>query len=296
MGRVNLSREKTGLGRLEAKGFSLARTLQSGQVFHWTELEDGWWEGAIGEVGVRLRQHGDVLEFSGAAEQMVHSYLALDHPMKHILQSFPPDDFLREARQACAGLRILRQPLWECLGTFLISPLKQVGQIREISLRLRERWGGSLDGVRGKSFPSAQVVARLREADLRAVGLGFRAAKLLGSARALVDGVVDLEALRNCPTEEAGRALRSLPGVGPKVADCVLLFAFERLEVAPVDVWIERVLRRLPAFARGRTKAGRMTLPSLREAARQFLGPYGGYAQQFLFHHARVHGALPQEA
>jgi N-glycosylase/DNA lyase len=286
MGRVKSSRKSAVVGRLAVKRFCLARTLQSGQVFHWTEVEDGWWEGAIGEVGVRLRQQGGVLEFSGASEQMVHSYLALDHPMKCILQSFPPDDFLREAGQACAGLRILRQPLWECLGTFLISPLKQVGQIREISLRLRERWGKPLVGVRGKSFPSAPVLAQRSEAELRGVGLGFRAAKLLGSARAVAGGEIDLERLRNCSTEEAGKALQKLPGVGPKVADCVLLFAYERLE---------RVLRRLPTFAQSHQNGTRMSLPRLREAALLFLGPYAGYAQQALFHHARVHGALPQK-
>lgn len=296
MGRVKFSRQEPTAGSLVVKGFSLGRTLQSGQVFHWTEVDDGWWEGAIGEVGVRLRQRGAVLEFSGASEQMVHSYLALDHPMKRIRQSFPPEEFLREAGQACAGLRILRQPLWECLGTFLISPLKQVSQIREISLRLRERWGNPLAGVEGKSFPSAEVVAQLGEAELRAVGLGFRAGKLLGSARLVAAGEIDLEGLRSCPTEEVRCALQALPGVGPKVADCVLLFAYERLEVAPVDVWIERVLRRLPTFAPSRNNGARLSLPRLRDAALQFLGPYAGYAQQALFHHARVHGALPKEA
>lgn len=278
-------------GELSAPGFSLALTLQSGQVFHWTERADGWWEGSIGEVGVRLRQCGRKLEFLGAEASLVRWYLALDHPMNRILASFPDEPFIRAAGRACRGLRILRQPLWECLATFILSPLKQVRHIRALSLRLRELWGRPLPGGGGWAFPTAEALAELQESDLRSVGLGFRAGKLLATARAVARGEADLSAWRALPTAEVGTRLRSLPGVGSKVADCVLLFAYERLEVAPVDVWIERVLRRLPALAG--SSASRASLPRLRAAAQAFLGPYGGYVQQALFHHARVHGALP---
>ena len=133
------------------------------------------------------------------------------------------------------------------------------------------------------AYPSPAVVAALDEAALRGCGLGYRAKNLLAAARMVAGGEVDLETVAALPDAEARRELERLPGVGEKVANCALLFGFERLRSFPVDVWIERVLRE-KYFPRRKN----VTAAVLRTFCAKAFGPYGGYAQQYLFHHARV--------
>ena len=271
------SRSKSGV--IETPELDLAMTLNSGQAFHWTAMDDGW-TGCIGETAVFLRQKGDRLEYRGIEETELRHYLALDHDLEAIRASCE-HPVVREASLGCRGLRILRQPHWECLATFILSPMKQVAHIRQMSLALRERFGTRLSGSPVPAFPSASALADASEQELRACGLGFRAKGLLGTARLVASGKVDPEALSSLSTAEARDALCTLPGIGRKVANCILLFAYERLEVVPVDVWIGRIL----GSFRGRRKA---TPAELERYGERVLGPYAGYVQQWLFHRART--------
>ena len=191
---------------------------------------------------------------------------------------------MNAAAEYCRGLRIIRQPKWECLATFITSAMKQVSHIRQISRALRERYGRRLliSVSHVYAFPSAERLARTTEEELRECALGYRARNLLATARLVASGEVNLEALAAWPDEELRAALCALPGVGPKVANCVMLFAYERLRAFPIDVWIERVLRE-KYFPRRR----KLRAAELRDFARVHFGPHGGYAQQYLFHHAR---------
>jgi len=179
----------------------------------------------------------------------------------------------------------LRQPIWECLATFLTSALKQVAHIRSISLLIRERYGRKLEvaGTSVFSYPSPEVLAGLTLDDLRACRLGFRAANVLAAARMVAGDEIDLDGLAKLPSDEIRAALCHFPGVGDKIANCVLLFAFGRLEVMPIDVWIARVLKEkyFPEKAKVRPA-------DLAGFCRQYFGPYAGYAQQYLFHHWRL--------
>ena len=264
---------------IETPELDLAMTLNSGQAFHWTAMDDGW-TGCIGETAVFLRQKGDRLEYRGIEESELRHYLALDHDLEAIRASCE-HPVVREASLGCRGLRILRQPHWECLATFILSPMKQVAHIRQMSLALRERFGTRLSGSPVPAFPSASALAAATEQELWACGLGFRAKGLLGTARLVASGKVDPEALSSLSTAEARDALCTLPGIGRKVANCILLFAYERLEVVPVDVWIGRIL----GSFRGRRKA---TPAELERYGERVLGPYAGYVQQWLFHRART--------
>ena len=130
---------------------------------------------------------------------------------------------------------------------------------------------------------------------MRECALGYRAKNLLGTARRVSSGEADLESWRNLPDDELRARLCELPGVGAKVANCVMLFAYERLRAFPIDVWIERVLRE-QYFPRRR----KVTAAKLRAFCDSYFGEQGGYAQQYLFHHARktttrVHAAKPRE-
>src|SRR5436309_2119451 len=128
------------LRRVAAPDFDLEKTLNSGQVFHWEKSQDGF-AGAIGDRAVYVDQRGDDLHFAGVTPKVIENYFSLDHPLAKICGSFPSDPAMTAARNFCRGLRIIRQPRWECLATFICSSMKQVAHIRQISLTLRKRFG-----------------------------------------------------------------------------------------------------------------------------------------------------------
>ncbi len=266
-----------------APEFDLRLTLTSGQVFHWQPDGEGWL-GLIGNKPVRLEQRGDELRVSRGSVAAVAHYFALDHPLGEIYATFPEDAFSRAALEAYRGLRVMRQPRWECLATFLTSAMKQVSHIRAMSLALRTKFGEPAAKFPVAAYPAPEVLARADEAEIRGCGLGFRAPNLRKTAQAIADGKVDLDALAAMETERAMEELCRLPGVGRKIANCVLLFAYERLDAVPVDVWIARVARSM---------SGSGSLEELEMFSRERFGLYAGYVQQYLFHHARVSKTLP---
>ena len=280
------------LKELEAPDFDLARTLDSGQVFHWEKCGDGY-AGTIGTEGVYVEQQRNRLSFAGTTAEGIGNYFALDHPLAEIRRSFPTDPAMCAARDFCEGLRIIRQPHWECLATFITSSMKQVAHIRQISRALRVRYGASqlVRGCEIHSFPEASRIAKLVEQDLRACALGYRARNLLATARLVSSGHADLQQWTTLSDELLRARLCELPGVGAKVANCVMLFAYERLRAFPIDVWIERVLKQ-KYFPRKR----KLTATQLRAFCETYFGEHGGYAQQYLFHHARKGGATHRTA
>jgi N-glycosylase/DNA lyase len=258
---------------------SLDLTLRSGQVFHWDKQADGSWTGLIGETPVRVSERNGFLQVPKGEESIAQNYFSLDHPLEEIYAAFPKDPMSAEALELCRGLRILRQPRWECLATFITSSMKQVSHIRSMSLALRKAFGRPTEY--GYTYPAPEILAASSEQGLRACGLGYRARNLLATAGIVARGDVDLDALAGLETPALREALVRLPGVGVKVANCVLLFAYERLDAVPIDVWIHRVL-----IAMRRGRGG--TPAQLARYARKNLGPYAGYVQQYLFHRARV--------
>jgi N-glycosylase/DNA lyase len=280
------------LREIAATDFDLACTLDSGQVFHWEKCGNGY-AGTIGPNGVYLEQRRKRLFFSGVTARIIANYFALDHPLAEICRSFPDDPAMTAARDFCRGLRIIRQPRWECLATFITSSMKQVAHIRQISRTLRARYGKRQPVIdcEVRSFPPPNRIAKLTEQDLRACALGYRAKNLLATARLVASGDADLEQWSEFSDELLRARLCELPGVGAKVANCVMLFAYERLRAFPIDVWIERVLKQ--KYFPGKRN---VTATQLRAFCATYFGEHGGYAQQYLFHHARKGGAAPRVA
>ncbi|MBV8485222.1 MAG: hypothetical protein JO077_20445 [Verrucomicrobia bacterium] len=272
------------LSRIAGEGIDLAKSLNSGQVFHWTQHGKGF-VGTIDQEPCYLEQSGNQLLVSSNLIPQARHYLALDHRIDEIHRTFPDDPTLSAAVRYAAGIRVLRQPVWECLATFLTSALKQVVHIRSISLLVRERYGRKLEVAETAvfSYPGPEVLAGLTLDDLRACRLGFRAANLLAAARIVAGDEIDLNGLAKLPSDEIRTVLCRFPGVGDKIANCVLLFAFGRLEVMPIDVWIARVLKE-----KYFPKKSKIRPADLAEFCRQYFGPYAGYAQQYLFHHWRL--------
>ena len=268
---------------LAAPDFDLDSTLGCGQVFHWEKTGAGY-AGTIGDVPVAVEQHGAEVLVTPGCEEVAGRYFALDHPLAEIYATFPGDPAMSAAVGFCRGLRIVRQPAWECLATFITSSMKQVAHIAQMSHAIRRRFGARVMlGERELfTYPTPAALAAADEAALRECRLGFRAKTLLGSARMIAGGEVDLDAVARMDDDEARAELCRLPGVGVKVANCALLFGFGRVAAFPIDVWIERVLREI--YFRGKR---RPTTQRLREFSAGYFGAYGGYAQQYLFHHAR---------
>lgn len=277
---------------LAVSDFDLAATLGSGQVFHWHQAGESF-AGLIGDRPLVVSQpEPGVLHLSAGDADLARRYFALDHDLMEIRRTLPGDDeHLRRALEFAPGLRILRQPQWECLATFITSSLKQVAHIRQISLLLRRRFGVHVTTAGGEdlfSYPTPEALAGAGEAELRACGLGYRAKFLHQTAARIAEGAFDLEAVAQLDDAAAADKLCELSGVGPKIAQCALLFAWERLGVFPIDVWIERALREI-YFAKARRPP---SSKKLREFAWRHFGPYRGYAQQWVFHHARTGGTF----
>lgn len=278
------------------RDYDLAGTLESGQAFRWNHVNGGW-NGVICNHWVRLRAD----EFFITAQTAypvtdwtwLTDYLQIYLDFHAVVATFPDDEPIRAAVNACRGLRLLRQDPWECLASFILSSTKQIVQIRQIVSVLCERFGEPIPTAPQHSpafgFPTPARLARASEAELRACKMGFRAPYLLETARAVTEGRIHLERLRDLPVEIAREELVKLPGVGRKIADCVLLFAYGFQSAFPVDVWVIKALQKL-YFPRRRASAKR-----LRHFSETHFGPNAGYAQQYLFHYMRTkHGKPPR--
>src|SRR2546426_1398274 len=271
--------------KIPAADFDLAMTLASGQAFHWEKADEGF-VGTILDLPIYIEEDGSMLKVHcGEAPQparearalpsIVRNYFALDHPLAEICASFPNDPVMNAAQEFCRGLRIIRQPKWECLAMFICSSMKQVAHIRQISRKLRERFGERrrIGNYIVHTFPSAERFAASTERELRECALGYRAKNLLATARLVASGDVDLEKLAALTDVDLRARLCELPGVGAKVANCVMLFAYERLRAFPIDVWIERVLRE-----RYFPRARRLNARRLEAFTQKYFGDHGGYA------------------
>jgi len=246
--------------------------------------------GVIGTHWVRLRSD----QFSISAEtaepigdwNWLADYLQLDLDLGGLVRTFPQDAPMQAAIAACRGLRLLRQEPWECLASFILSSTKQIVQIRQIICLLCERFGEplavALAYAPAYAFPTPARLARATEAELRACKMGFRAPYLLATARLIAGAQFDLLRLHQMPCETARAELMNLPGVGRKVADCVMLFAYGLQAAFPLDVWVMKALRQLYFPRRG------VSLPRLHRFAATHFGPHAGYAQQYLFHYMRT--------
>ncbi len=272
-----------------ARDYDLAATLASGQTFRWRQQGRGW-EGVIGSRWIRLRStDGNIVAETAAPAddwQWLVDYLQLEVDLSRVLAAFPDDAPLRAAKSACRGLRLLRQDPWECLASFILSSTKQIVQIQQIITLLCERFGELVAVPAGHEaafgFPTLERIAACSEAELRACKMGFRAPYLRATAQMLMRGEVDLNSLHSLKCEQARAELLKFPGVGRKIADCVLLFAYGFPEAFPVDVWVMKALRQF-YFPRRRP-----SLKRLQHFAATYFGSQAGYAQQYLFHYMRV--------
>lgn len=257
--------------------------IDCGQCFRWIE-RDGCFGSVINGEPVWLSvKNGSIVAECGSVAA-VRDYLDLDRDYVALARKAKKFPKVLEAVKACPGLRVLNQPTWDALVTFIISANNNITRIRRTSLALAEKFGEAFDTPRGPLYavPSPEKLASLSEADLTPLGTGYRAPYLVKTARAVCDGF-DLAALRRMPYEEAHEKLVELYGVGDKVADCVLLFGCGHSSAIPVDTWVAKILNTWFGLEGTNRKI-------LQKEARAIFGENAGLFQQFLFHLARTQG------
>ncbi len=276
--------------------FRLDVTLCCGQVFLW-ELRGDWWYGVVGGRVLRVCQRGGVLEFAGANEEFFKRYFGFDDDLDMIAREIGKDKHIKSALHEFWGLRIVRQDPWECLASFICATYKSVAAIQRMLTRLSLKFGEpiEIEGEIFHAFPSAERLAAASVEELKGCGLGYRASYLQKTSQMVEDSSFDVETIRKMPYVEAKRVLLEFPGVGPKVADCVLLFSLSRCEAFPVDVRVKRVLLRHytaafePEFVEKLTNGGLSDseYERLNCFGRTYFGRYAGYAQEYLYHYER---------
>jgi N-glycosylase/DNA lyase len=263
----------------------LALSLSCGQAFRW-EPREGWWEGVVGGSLWRVRQEGDRVLYSGTKAPAVRRYFALDEDLPAILTSVDQDPVMHRSIEACRGLRILRQDSWEILISFVCATNTNIPRIRKMIAALARCFGSQVTGGGDPqfSFPGAEDLSGSCGDHLKTCRLGYRDRYVAGTAAMVAEEPDLLDRISGLPFDQAQAALLSFPGVGPKAADCILLFGFHRLEAFPVDVWIRRIMheRYLPPPPGTKASSEREDR-RIRKFGRDYFGEYAGYAQEYLF-------------
>ncbi len=253
--------------------FDLPHTLDCGQAFRWSGNENNVWSGVAYGKYLELEKllDGSVVLYNTTKqefEEIWRSYFDLDRDYEDIIVKLSENETLKKACEYSHGIRILNQEPFETLCSFIISQNNNIKRIKGIIERLCENFGEYKNGY--YTFPTAEKLASLTLEDLSVLRSGFRAKYLLDAAKKVVSGEVDLYNLKNLPLDDAREELMKIVGVGPKVADCCLLFSHHHTSAFPKDVWIKRAMSVL--FG-----------DELPKNAQE----YAGIAQQYIFFYAR---------
>lgn len=272
-----------------AGGIDLNSTLNCGQAFRWIACDDGYL-GELDGMAAHVSESGEDLVIKcGDAEKAVGAarvYFDTERDYRAVAGGYSDEPWIKAAFETYPGLRVLRQPVFETVITFIISANNNTGRIARIVNRLCEELGARLPWQGSEAvftFPEPDAIASVQDDTLRGMGAGYRAPYIRETARMVASGF-PLSDLPRLPYDKAHKLLLELPGVGEKVADCILLFSCGHLKAIPVDVWVERVLSGFFPDVKGRKK--------LKHAAMERFGELGGIAQQVLFHAARK-GTIP---
>lgn len=261
---------------IENANFNISQTFLCGQCFRWRREENGDFSGIAFGKALRLSQSENGVTLHNITDSdasLWREYFDLDTDYGAVIEQFFADETLKKAACGSSGIRILRQEPFETLISFIISQNNNIPRITGIIDRLCESFGERIDG--GFSFPTPKRMARLSESDLAPLRAGFRNRYIIDAAQKIHSGEVDLEGIKALSYEDGKAELKKIVGVGEKVADCVMLFGYHKLDAFPKDVWVKRMLAEL--YPNG--------LP-------ECIKGYEGIAQQYLFDYVRNNNGL----
>ena len=277
-----------------AKSFNLKDIFECGQCFRWNKQEDGSYTGIWKENVLNISQEGNKIIFKGICEngdieKEIKEYFDLDRDYEEIKEKLAKiDENMKLSINYGKGIRILNQDLWETIISFIISANNNIPRIKGIIERLSKKYGKEIkwNDESYYTFPTPQELKNVTVEDYRNIGLGFRDIRLYETTKMINEKAIDLEELKQNPnTQEVREKLLALSGVGPKVADCILLFStLKRFEVFPIDVWVRRVMNELYIKKEDETKVSKKEIEKL---AYEKFGNLAGMAQQYLFYWRR---------
>lgn len=273
--------------------FELKDIFDCGQCFRWNIEDDGSYTGVFENNVLNVKKENDEVTFEGICEgnikKTVEYYFDLNRDYKQIKQKLSKiDNNMKTSIEYGKGIRILNQDLWETIISFIISANNNIPRIKGIIERLSKKYGNAINykGKKYYTFPTAKQLENVSVEDYRNLGLGFRDIRLYETTKMILDKKVDIEKLKeNENTVEVREELLTLSGVGPKVADCILLFSdLKRFEVFPIDVWVRRVMNDLYIKQEDENKVSKKQIEKL---AKEKFGSLAGLAQQYLFYWRR---------
>ena len=275
------------------KSFELADIFDCGQCFRWNKQEDGSYTGIFRKNVMNVQRQGNTVTFKGKCDgdikEIVEDYFDLKRNYEEIKNKLSQiDENVKTSIEYGQGIRILNQDLWEMIISYIISANNNIPRIKGIIERLSKTYGQEIEwnGEKYYTFPTAEELKDVSVEDYRKLGAGFRDIRLYETVHMVLDKKVDLEQMQNNPnTLEVREQLLTLSGVGPKVADCILLFStLKRFEVFPIDVWVRRVMNELYIKNEDETKVNKKEIETL---AHEKFGNLAGIAQQYLFYWKR---------
>ena len=269
--------------------FNSKHIFECGQCFRWDEESDGSYTGIVRKNVINVKQVENRVKFSSYGvdnlEKLVINYFDLTRNYEEIKDKLSKiDEHLARSIEYGSGIRILNQDLWETIISFIISANNNIPRIKGIINRISKNYGEKIEwnGKEYYTFPTVEELSKASVEDLRALGLGFRDVRVYETTRKILEKQVDLEELhKEKDTQKVRDILLTLDGVGPKVADCILLFStLKRFDVFPIDVWVRRVMNELYIKNEDETKVSKKEIEKL---AKEKYGNLEGIAQQYLF-------------
>jgi N-glycosylase/DNA lyase len=265
--------------RIKTADFNLDHSLSCGQVFRWEKND--WWTGIVNGATVRAKQEGgEIIVDSTLDIDFIIGYFRLDDDIKQIYRSINRDEKMGSLINKYRGLRIIRQDPWECLVSYMCSSNNTIRNITNSIRRMSECFGEEIE--KGfYSFPTPYALSDVELCDMSQCRLGFRSRRILKIANVVAKGEFDLYGLKDLSYRKGREELVKIEGVGNKIADCVLLFAFGKLESFPVDTHIEQIMERYYGFNFKGAKSKKRD--EIAEFARSYFGKYCGYAQEYLY-------------
>ncbi|MGL6174502.1 MAG: DNA-3-methyladenine glycosylase family protein [Cellulosilyticaceae bacterium] len=281
--------------------FDIGQILESGQVFRFEKISDLSYlliaKQKLIKVTQQIGSSSVVIHnaHSGELEEIWKYYFDLETDYEKIVRELSnKDEYMRQAIAFGPGIRILKQDPWEMLISFIISQNKAIPHIKQCIKNITEKYGEALgeedrDEHIYYTFPTPEQLAKVTEEELRECKVGFRAPYIIDACEKVSSGEIVLSDIYSMSTEDGKKELMKIKGVGPKIADCILLFAFGKTEVFPTDVWIKRVIEGI--YFEGKD----MKLEQIQQFAKDYFGDLAGYAQQYLFFYGREN-ALFKEA
>lgn len=275
------------------KSFEPKHIFDCGQCFRWAENGDGSYTGVFGNNVLNVKKEGNNVIFTGKCDGNIKDvctqYFDLDRDYEEIKKELSKvDRYLQNSIKYGEGIRILNQDLWETIISFIISANNNIPRIKGIIERISKKYGNKIEWRQKEyyAFPTAEQLSKVSVETLRELGLGFRDVRVYETTQKVINGEIDLVNLHNeTDTNKVREELLQLSGVGPKVADCILLFStLKRFDVFPVDVWVRRVMNDLYIKNQDETKVKRQEIERL---AKEKYGNLEGIAQQYLFYWKR---------